>query len=191
MEADKMANTNSIGNGTRKKILGEERRKLILEWLKKSDEPLTGSFIAKKMNVSRQVISQDISLLKAKNEPILATSQGYLYLKQNKKTRLTRVIASTHTPEQTKEELYLIVDCGVTVKDVKVKHPLYGSFSAPIEVNNRSEVDQFYDKVIKTKASLLLELTGGPHYHTLEADHEYQLENAINKLAQAGFLIEE
>ncbi|HHY72865.1 MAG TPA: transcription repressor NadR [Bacillus bacterium] len=172
-----------------KKILGEDRRKLILEWLKESDKPLTGSFIAEKTNVSRQVISQDISLLKARNEPIIATSQGYVYFKEQKKTRPSREIVSTHNHEQTKDELNLIVDCGVTVKDVKVEHPLYGKLSASIEVSNRNDVDEFYEKVKQTNAPLLLQLTGGPHIHTLEADSEEQLDHAIQKLAEAGFLV--
>lgn len=173
---------------TGKKILGEERRNLILEWLKQSDQPMTGSYIAEKVNVSRQVISQDITLLKARNEPIIATSQGYIYLKEQKKPRPSRTIVSHHNPDQTMDELYLIVDCGVTVKNVKVEHPLYGNLSAPIGVSNRSEVDQFYDKVKTTNAPLLLQLTGGTHIHTLEADHEEQLDNAIHKLREAGFL---
>lgn len=173
-----------------KKILGEERRNLILEWLKQSEKPLTGSFIAENVNVSRQVISQDITLLKARNEPIIATSQGYLYLKDQKVTRPSRVIVSTHNPDQTKDELYLIVDCGVTVKDVKVEHPLYGKLTAPIGVSNRSEVDQFYEKLKTTNAPLLLQLTGGPHFHTLEAENEEQIDHVIQKLSEAGFLVQ-
>ncbi|MDX5018490.1 HTH domain-containing protein, partial [Streptococcus suis] len=65
-----------------KKILGEERRSLLIKWLKASDTPLTGAELAKRTNVSRQVIVQDVSLLKAKNHPILATAQGYIYMKE-------------------------------------------------------------------------------------------------------------
>lgn len=172
-----------------KKILGEERRNLILDWLKATEEPLTGSSLAEKTNVSRQVICQDVSLLKARNEPIIATAQGYLYLQEQKQTRPSKVIACFHTPEQTKEELYLIVDCGVTVKDVKIEHPLYGDFTASIMVSNRSEVDQFYDKVQETNAALLSQLTGGTHLHTLQADTEQQIEQAIAKLDKAGFML--
>lgn len=172
-----------------KKILGEERRNLILEWLKESDKPLTGSYIAEKVNVSRQVISQDITLLKARHEPIIATSQGYIYIKEQQNSRPSRMIVSTHNQEQTMDELYLIVDCGVTVKDVKVEHSLYGKLSASIGVSNRSDVDQFYEKVKATKAPLLLQLTGGPHIHTLEADSEEQLDQAVQKLTDAGFIV--
>lgn len=62
------------------KLMGANRRDQLLLWLKESKSPLTGGELAKKANVSRQVIVQDISLLKAKNVPIIATSQGYVYM---------------------------------------------------------------------------------------------------------------
>lgn len=58
---------------------GTDRREQLLLWLK-SESPLTGSELARRSSVSRQVIVQDISLLKASQEPILATSQGYIYM---------------------------------------------------------------------------------------------------------------
>ena len=61
-------------------MLGEERRDWLLKTLKESDKPITGGTLAKETNVSRQVIVGDITLLKARNEPIIATSQGYLYM---------------------------------------------------------------------------------------------------------------
>lgn len=174
-----------------KKVLGEQRRHLILEWLKESEQPLTGAELAAKTNVSRQVIVQDISLLKARNEPIIATSQGYLYLKTpTAKKTYTRVVACFHTPEQTKEELYLIVDHGVTVKDVKIEHPVYGDLTASVMVSNRREVDQFIQKIKETNSSYLLQLTDGTHLHTLEADSPAKLDAACLALKKAGFLIE-
>ncbi len=65
------------------KLTGAKRRDMLLHWLKEAGSPLTGGELAKKANVSRQVIVQDISLLKAKSEPIIATSQGYLYISMN------------------------------------------------------------------------------------------------------------
>ncbi|CAM5389150.1 hypothetical protein LSPH24S_01338 [Lysinibacillus sphaericus] len=65
-----------------KKMLGEERRLQLLELLKKSNTPITGTDFAKFANVSRQVIVNDMTLLKARNEPIIATSQGYIYMHQ-------------------------------------------------------------------------------------------------------------
>ncbi|MDG4655381.1 transcription repressor NadR [Ectobacillus antri] len=174
----------------KKKILGEERRSLILQWLVEATRPLSGSELSKKTNVSRQVIVQDISLLKARNEPIMATAQGYVYLKPiSKLPKYERVIACNHTPEQVSEELSLLVDHGVTIKDVKVEHPVYGDITAPIMVSNRYEIGQYLNKIAETNASYLSQLTGGVHLHTIEADTEDKLDAACEALAFAGFLI--
>lgn len=174
------------------KQTGEERRKTILEWLKSSSEPLTGSDLAKKTNVSRQVIVQDVSLLKAKNIPIMATSQGYIYVEESKKPYpYEKMIASRHSPDRTMEELNLIVDYGVTVKDVIVEHPVYGDLTASIMVHTRKEVGDFIEKVRETKASYLSQLTEGLHLHTLCADSEEKLLQVTEALGRAGFLAEE
>lgn len=174
-----------------KKILGEERRALILQWLKDSPTPLTGSELAAQTNVSRQVIVGDITLLKAKNEPIIATSQGYLYLNQgNAHSSFERTIACRHKPEDTERELNLLVDHGVLVKDVKIEHAVYGDLTASIMVSNRQEVKQFLENIEQTKASLLSELTGGIHIHTIAASSTQVLDKAEAALKAEGFLIE-
>lgn len=171
------------------KILGEERRQLILHWLMEADKPLSGSALAKKTNVSRQVIVQDISLLKARNEPILATSQGYVYVQPlTHKQRSERVIACLHPPDQVEQELTILVDHGVTIKDVRVEHPVYGSISAPIFVSTRREVADYLQKIKDTNAAYLSQLTGGVHLHTIEADSTRKLDDACQALRVAGFL---
>lgn len=174
----------------RKKILGEERRQLILQWLLAANEPLSGSELSKKTNVSRQVIVQDISLLKARNEPIIATAQGYLYLKpQAKQQAFERVIVCQHKPNEVRQELTMLVDHGVTIKDVKVEHPVYGDLTASIMVSNRFEVEQYLQKIENTKASYLSQLTDGIHLHTIEADSIEKLNAACEALDRTGFLV--
>ena len=62
-----------------KNMSGEDRRKQILEILKNEDGPLSGTELAKRLNVSRQVVVQDIALLRAVNRSIVATNKGYLF----------------------------------------------------------------------------------------------------------------
>ncbi|MCU9612365.1 transcription repressor NadR [Caldibacillus lycopersici] len=167
-----------------------DRQNLIISTLKKAKTPITGSEFAKITNVSRQVIVQDISILKAKNEPIVATSQGYIYLNEEAGKELeTMVIVCQHSPEQTQEELYRIVDHGVSVKDVIVEHPVYGDLTASIRVSNRKEVDQFIQKIHETNSSYLLTLTDHLHLHTLEADSREKLLAACKDLLAAGILV--
>ena len=174
-----------------KKILGEKRRSFILQLLKDSPVPLTGSELASRTNVSRQVIVGDMTLLKAKNEPILATSQGYMYLMQSPNSySFERTIACRHSPQDTEKELNLLVDHGVLVKDVKIEHPVYGDLTASIMVSNRQEVKQFMENIRISRASLLSELTDGIHLHTLSASSIQVLDQAEAALKAEGFLIE-
>ncbi|WP_070120798.1 transcription repressor NadR [Bacillus marinisedimentorum] len=173
-----------------KKILGEERREMILKWLKEAERPLTGTELARRTNVSRQVVVQDISLLKAKKEPIIATSQGYLYMNMKQEgEKRRRVIACKHDPEETRNELFILADHGVTVKDVTIEHPVYGDLTASVMVSTRQEVELFLEKMENTNAALLSELTDGTHLHTIEADTNKQLDEACRELDRAGYLL--
>ncbi|PLR79492.1 transcription repressor NadR [Bacillus canaveralius] len=172
------------------KVLGDERRELLLQLLKESEKPLTGSELAARTNVSRQVIVSDITLLKVRKEPIIATSQGYIYLRPVSQTPVfERTVACFHPPERTEDELNLLVDLGVTVKDVKIEHPVYGDLTASIMVSNRTEVQRFMRKIHETKAAFLSELTAGIHLHTISARSEQTLIEAESALKQANFLV--
>ncbi|MFT4414267.1 transcription repressor NadR [Fredinandcohnia humi] len=175
-----------------KKLLGEKRRETLIKWLKESPSPIIGEELSRRANVSRQVIVQDISLLKARNEPIFATSQGYIYMQeQTRNEQFTRIIACKHQPDETLKELQILVDNGVTVKDVIVEHPVYGEISGSLLISNRFEVDRFMEKLNETKASLLSLLTDGVHLHTIEADSIEKLDAACKALAQANILLSE
>ena len=57
---------------------GERRRAEILRLLKERGTPLSGTALAKELGVSRQVIVQDIALIRAENHNILSTNKGYI-----------------------------------------------------------------------------------------------------------------
>lgn len=173
-----------------KKLLGEERRQELLALLKNAKQPLTGTDLAKHTNVSRQVIVNDMNLLKARNEPIVATSQGYLYMHQMQQTRYERKIVCMHTSEQAKEELFILVDCGVTVENVIVEHAVYGEITASIMVSNRLEVEHFVKRVTETNALYLSALTDGTHLHVISASSEENLDLAESKLREHGILVD-
>ncbi|SEP71651.1 transcription repressor NadR [Piscibacillus halophilus] len=175
---------------TKQKMPADERREYILKLLKEQEEPLSGREIAEKVGVSRQIIVGDMALLKAKNEPILATSQGYIYMYDSQESNgYERTIACYHKPEDTGKELNILVDHGVFVKDVTVDHPIYGEFTAQLRISNRIEVEKFVKQVQSSSAALLSELTEGIHLHTITADREELLDEAEKALNKAGFLV--
>lgn len=174
------------------KILGDERHQLLIDTLVNATDPIPGRALGEMMNVSRQVIVGDITLLKAKGEPIIATNRGYLYVHpESTKEKYEKVIICRHTPEQTEEELNTLVDHGVTVKDVKIEHSVYGNLSATIMVANRVEVQQFLKNIQQTNAIFLLKLTEcGIHLHTVSANSKQEISAAEKALKKAGILVD-
>ena len=54
---------------------GEKRRENILRILQDSDKPVSGTRLAEKFQISRQVVVQDIALLRAKKYNIISEAQ--------------------------------------------------------------------------------------------------------------------
>lgn len=168
---------------------GEERREKIRKLLGTSANPVSGAELAKTMGVSRQVIVQDIALLRAMDKNILSTNKGYIiYNPDPGSTRVKRTIAVKHEDKDMQEELYLVVDCGGTVLDVVVEHDVYGQLTGELILKNRRDVDDFIEKINNSRSQSLLTLTGGNHFHTIEADDEAVLRRIEDKLKERGFL---
>jgi hypothetical protein len=86
--------------------MSEERRRLLVEKLTQSADPVTGSDLAELFGVSRQVIVQDIAIIRAKGVPVLATSNGYLIQNKNAQDKLIKTFVSKHNGfERMEEEL--------------------------------------------------------------------------------------
>lgn len=164
---------------------GEQRRTLILQLLNTEKEPLSGTSLARRMGVSRQVIVQDIALLRAAGNDILSMNQGYLIQSGQ---RISRVFKVIHAEDQVEEELGLIVDLGGSIKDVFVYHKAYGVLRADMDIKSRLDIERFTEKIASGKSSLLMNVTSGYHYHTVFADSVQLLDLIQEKLDEKGFL---
>ena len=168
---------------------GATRRTELMKILKQESRPLSGSELAKRFGVSRQVIVQDIALLRATNRNILSTNKGYVLFDPDHGLELCRrTFAVRHTDAQIREELYLIVDHGGHVCDVVVEHEIYGQLSADLILKNRRDVDEFIRKMGETSDQPLKILTGDSHFHTVEAESEEILDEIETQLQAKGFL---
>jgi transcriptional regulator of NAD metabolism len=166
---------------------GANRRDNIKSDLTKSDEPITGSKLAKLYSVSRQVIVQDIALLRATGCKIISTSNGYM-IYENKK-EYTKLLAVKHTQEDIRDELETIIDFGATVVNVMVIHPVYGEITANLMLSSRKHIEDFIDKLQKNKSVPLMRLKNGEHYHLIKANNAKILDQVEKELYKKGFLI--
>ena len=73
-------------------MTSEQRREKIAALIERSSSPLTGAYLAKLYNVSRQIIVQDIAILRAAGLDIIATPQGYIMPRTGQQHGLTRVM---------------------------------------------------------------------------------------------------
>lgn len=169
---------------------GNKRREKLIHILTQSQEPVSGNELSSLLGVSRQVIVQDIALLRASDIDILSTTKGYLlYPATLPKAR--RTFRVRHTTEQIEDELCTIVDHGGKILDVHVVHEIYGQIATELIIRNRSDVYDFVKKVNEKKIVPLKELTAGIHLHTIEADSEETLDRIENALKEKNYLFSE
>lgn len=173
------------------KMDSKQRREAIVIKLKEEDKPIKGTELASCFRVSRQVIVQDIALLRAQGIDIIATPQGYVMLKKDT-TKLTKTIVTKHTTyEEMKEELQIMIDHGARVIDVIVEHPIYGEMKGILDISYKNELQEFVEKIKNDKAEPLSSLTEGVHIHTVEVPDEKTFEKMKKTLLRKGYLINE
>ena len=171
-------------------MTGEERRNHILQMLKEQASPLSGTALANEFHVSRQVIVQDIALMRAESHDILSTNRGYIYRREDHiPSQPMRVFFVRHTGEQVLEEFMTIIDLGGKILDVVVEHEIYGQIRVDLLIENSQDAREFYEKMNHSKDLPLMALTGDCHYHTVAAPSEKLLDLIKQELDNKGYLL--
>ena len=163
---------------------GATRRNKIIEIIRKSDNPVSGASMAKKLDVSRQVIVTDIALIRANGVSVTSTNRGYVIDSGNK---CKRIIKSRHTDEQILDELFTIVDNGGCAENIIINHRYYNRLEAPLNVSSRRAAKEFMDAIESGKSKSLSSATSGYHYHVISADSEDTLDVIENELKEKGY----
>lgn len=167
-------------------VNGAERREEILKLLKNSDKPIAGMELARRLGVSRQIIVQDMALIRANGTQIVSTNRGYFVSDQSNVYR--RVFKVIHTDAQVEEELNLFVDHGGKVEDVFVFHKVYGVIKAEMNIRSRQDVKRYMDEISSGKSTNLKNLTSDYHYHTILAEDVQTLDLIQEELGKRHFL---
>lgn len=165
----------------------KERGKKIFDILKNSEKPVSGTYLADLFNVSRQVIVQDIAILKAQNNDIISTNRGYKLFSKG----IKKIIKVRHDDSEIRTELNEIVDFGAIVEDVFVIHETYGKIRVELNIKSRRDVELLIEKINSKFSKPLKNLTSSFHYHTIVAENENILNEVENRLREIGILVEE
>lgn len=166
---------------------GQTRRIEMIKMLQKATKPLSGAKLGKAFGISRQVVVQDIALLRAEGYDLLATARGYI-LNKDVGQMASRIVLVKHAADQMEDELNIVVDNGGRVRNVIVSHSVYGDLTGDLMLKTRRDVRTFVEKVNDNEAALLSVLTTGIHMHTIEAPTEEELDIIEDELKQKGYL---
>lgn len=165
----------------------EDRRLKIIDILAATDKPLSGTSLADLCKVSRQVIVQDIAILRAENKNIISTNKGYmLYRSDSNKYR--EYLLVNHDKELILEEFFTIVDHGGTILNVAVDHDLYGRIEADLYISNRMDAKAFAEKMKQSKDQPLSFITDQNHFHLIETPSKEHMDNIRKELKKLKIL---
>ena len=182
-------------------MAAHERRQELLGLLATATSPLSGGRLATKLGVSRQVIVNDVAVLRAGGARIVPTARGYVLeatpgggaprADRELPTERVAVLATLklrHTVDQTADELECVLANGGEVVDVSVRHRVYGTITAPLNIATRDDALRFLDDIKGGKSEPLLSVTSGYHYHTIAASSEAALDRIERALDAKGYL---
>ena len=171
-------------------MTGETRRAKILDVLKSQHTPISGTALAKQFHVSRQVIVQDIALMRAENHRILSTNKGYVYRAEElDDNQPKRVFWVKHNTEQVLDEFMTVLDLGGKILDVAVGHELYGQIRVDLLIETVQDAHDFVARLAKCKDNPLKVLTDDCHYHTVAAPSEKLLDLIERELNEKGLML--
>ena len=171
-------------------MTGTERRDAIILRMQEDRKPLSGTKLASMYGVSRQVIVQDIALIRAAGYDVISTNKGYILNAAVENKTVERVFKVNHSDEQMEDELCSIVDLGGTIINTMINHKVYGHLEAPLHIKSRRNVAEFMKDIYSGKSTPLKNVTAGYHYHTISAESEEVLNMIEKMLREKQFLVE-
>src|SRR5574341_2110172 len=121
------------------RVNGRERRQELLRRIQSEGGPVTGTDLAQALGVSRQIIVQDVAVLRAAGQEVISTPRGYM-LVRGQPAAHRAILVTRHARHDAVDELSIMVDQGLRVIDVVVEHPIYGELRAPLMFGSRSDV---------------------------------------------------
>lgn len=165
----------------------ETRRQAILQCLQRQKSPITGSALADRFHVTRQIIVGDIADLRASGYPITSTPKGYILIPYES-PGIRKSVVCKHSVGELRTELEIIVGHGGILHNVVVDHDVYGTLEAQLYITSQDDIETYLATMKKGESSLLCSLCGGIHTHVIETKTRKDMEKIINALSEASLL---
>ncbi|MGL5617253.1 MAG: 3H domain-containing protein [Sarcina sp.] len=171
-------------------MTADDRRESIKQILFTADKAINGTELAKDLGVTRQIIVQDIALLRANGISIFSTNKGYILKNnfENKSSKFEKIFEVIHDVNAIETELNTIVDNGGKIISTMIRHPIYGEISVSMSISCRRDVKNFLEKINNSEFIPLTTLTKERHFHKIQCDSLESLNLIELELKNLGYL---
>ena len=125
--------------------MASNRKQELLALLKGAKESMNGQSLAEHFGVTRQIIVQDIALLRADGAQIISTNRGYIYKSSDDNSYVHRLFKVNHKVSDMEDELLAIVDNGGRIQNIMIDHPVYGEIQTLLKDKISIRAIQIYN----------------------------------------------
>ncbi|MBR1419931.1 MAG: transcription repressor NadR [Selenomonadaceae bacterium] len=168
-----------------------ERRTELFHRLQKETKPVSGTELGKLFNVSRQIIVGDIGILRARGIQVTSTPRGYILDEQMHKVgTLTTLTCVAKDLKALEKEITTVVELEGGIRDILIKHPVYGEIRQELSIRSMSDVQRYIEKLKDSDCKPLESLTNGKHYCTVDANDVEAMDAIKKALTDAKILVE-
>src|SRR5581483_11047211 len=127
--------------------MSSSRRQRILDLIARAEHPITGTELATTLGVSRQIVVQDMAILRAAGADIVATPRGYLRATpRGGRATYREVLAVQHPREMIEAELNALADVKAFMARLADAEPLSvltrGVHLHTVESSRRGAIDE-------------------------------------------------
>ena len=105
--------------------MASNRKQELLALLKGAKEAMNGQSLAEHFGVTRQIIVQDIALLRADGAQIISTNRGYIYKSSDDNSYVHRLFKVNHKVSDMEDALLAIVANGRRIHNIMIVQPVY------------------------------------------------------------------
>lgn len=169
-----------------------ERRAQLYKMLEQGEESLSGTYLSKVLNVTRQIIVGDVAILRSGGKKILSTARGYKLEDPEKGKEFWQDLncqSQNMDAAELEDELNVVVDNGGIIHGMTLSHAVYGIIRIAMDLYSRRDVRQYMDRLRKEKGLLITALTQGKHTLSVETRNKEDMNALKEGLKGMGLLV--
>lgn len=172
-------------------MVSAKRCEKTLQFLQHSRQSVSAGVIARQLQVSRQIIVEDVTPLCVTNEKITTTSRSCVSESNIPAREYRAIIACRRNGSGMEDELITAADNGGRVLDVMAEHAVYEQLNSQLRIGSCHDVQDFINRLSTSNSTPSSDLIGGIHLRTVAFSNLQDRDRILIALTERGYLLEQ